>query len=197
MRRLQQRQFTTYSELISVLLIAEQTNQLLLKNHDLRPTSAKAIPDVNANENRNTSRFKGHGRGSRRGSQMDNSRPAHNNNKPQQKNTHAPNQNKGKKPMQKHENDNAYNRCGLTRHQSRACCTPKHFVKLYQASIKGKGKKVESHSVDNTDDIETNNALVLHTTPVNEVQIAPVEAKSLEILNFLKDQKEKAQNLEW
>ena len=116
-----QRQFKTYSELISVLLTAEQTNQLLLKNHDLRPAGSKAIPEANASENRNTSRFRGRGRGSRRGSQRGNGRPTHHNNKPQHSNAYAPNQNKGKKPMQKHENDNACNRCGLTGHWSRTC----------------------------------------------------------------------------
>ena len=70
-------------------------------------------------------------------------------------------------------------------------------MELYQASIKGKGKRVESHSIDNTDDIETNNALVLHIAPINEVLIAPVEAKPLKISNFLEDQKKKAQNPEW
>ena len=177
-----------------MLLTAEQTNQLLLKNHDLRPAGAKAIPEANANEIRNTSRFRGRGRGSRPGSQGDSGRPTHHNNKPQNRNVYAPNQNKGKKPMQKHENDNACNRCGLTGHWSRACRTSKHFVELYQASIKGKGKRVESHFID---DIETNNALVLHTVSVNEVQIALIEAKSLKISDFLEDQEEKAKNPEW
>ena len=180
-----------------MLLTAKQTNQLLLKNHDLRPTSVKAIPKANANENRNTSWFKSRGRGSRHGSQRDNSRPTHNNNKPQQRNAHVPNLNKGKKPMQKNDNDNFCNRYGLTWHWSRACRTPKHFVELYQASIKSKGKKVKSHSIDNIDDIETINALVLHTFPINEVLIAPIEAKSLEISNFLEDQEEKAKNPKW
>ena len=78
-----QRQYKTYSELISLFLTTEQTNQLLLKNHDLRPAGSKAIPETNANENRNTNRFRGRGRGSRRGSQRGSGRPAHNNNKPQ------------------------------------------------------------------------------------------------------------------
>ena len=99
--------------------------------------------------------------------------------------------------MQKNDNDNFCNRYGLIGHWSRACRTPKHFVELYQASIKSKGKKVKSHSIDNIDDIETNNALVLHTFPINEVLIAPIEAKSLEISNFLEDQKEKTQNPKW
>ena len=57
-----QYQFKTYFELISMLLIDKQINQLLLKNHDLRPTSAKEILEANANEIRNTSRFRSYGR---------------------------------------------------------------------------------------------------------------------------------------
>ena len=38
-RQYRQCQFKSYSELISVLLIAKQTNQLLLKNLDLKPAS--------------------------------------------------------------------------------------------------------------------------------------------------------------
>ena len=97
--------------------------------------------------------------------------------------------------MPKH--DNACTNCGLNGHWASACRTPKNFVDLYQASIKGKGKMVESHSIDNTDNIETNNALVLNTTPINEVLIALVEAKPLEIADFLENQEEKAQNLKW
>ena len=51
-----------------------------------------------------------------------------------------------------------------------------------------KEKKVESHSIENIEDIETNNALVLHTAPINEVSLVPVKAKLLEISNFLKDE---------
>ena len=44
-----QRQFATYSDLISVLLTVEQTNELLLKNHDVRPAGSKALPEAHAN----------------------------------------------------------------------------------------------------------------------------------------------------
>ena len=60
----------------------EQTNQLLLKNHDLRPAGAKAIPEKNANENINTNRFRGRGQGSRRDPKRGSAKPAHYNNKP-------------------------------------------------------------------------------------------------------------------
>ncbi|XP_056164084.1 uncharacterized protein LOC130137324 [Syzygium oleosum] len=57
-----QRQFATYSELISVLLTAEQTNEFLLKNHDLRPAGSKALPEAHANSEKITGHFKGYKR---------------------------------------------------------------------------------------------------------------------------------------
>ena len=65
-----------------MLLIVEQTNELLLKNHDLRSTGAKAILEANANENKNNSRFRCRRRESRYGSQRGSDRPLHHNNKP-------------------------------------------------------------------------------------------------------------------
>ena len=86
--------------------------------------------------------------------------------------------------MQKH--DNACTSCGLNGYWARVCRTPKDFVDLYQASIKDKGKRVESHFVENTkENIEINNDLVIHSTLINEVPIAHIEAKSLDISNFL------------
>ncbi|MCF7184023.1 retrotransposon gag domain-containing protein [Corynebacterium sp. MC-13] len=40
--------FKKYSELISCLLVAEQNNELLLKNHDTRPTGYAPFPEANA-----------------------------------------------------------------------------------------------------------------------------------------------------
>ena len=93
------------------------------------------------------------------------------------------------------KHDNACTFCGLNEYWVSACRISKHFVELYQASIKGKG--VESHSADNADNIEINNAWVLHTVPINEVPLAPIEAKSLDISNFFKDQDKKAKSLGW
>ena len=90
--------------------------------------------------------------------------------------------------MNKHVN--VYTCCGLTRHWARACCTLKHFVNLYQASI-----KVESHSIDNADEeasIEINNALVIHMASINEIPLVPIKAKSLDVSNFFEDHDEKA-----
>ncbi|XP_068319757.1 uncharacterized protein [Pyrus communis] len=40
--------FTKFSDLISVLLLADKQNQLLMKNHQARPTSSNAAPEVHA-----------------------------------------------------------------------------------------------------------------------------------------------------
>jgi hypothetical protein len=40
--------FKKYSKLISYLLIAEQNNELLMKNHQSRPTGFSSFPEANA-----------------------------------------------------------------------------------------------------------------------------------------------------
>ena len=55
---------------------------------------------------------------------------------------------KGIEPQSKHARENKCHRCGMKGHQSRTCCTPKHFVDIYQASIKVKGKEVEMNFID-------------------------------------------------
>ena len=39
-----ERRFTKYSELISCLLVAEQNNELLMRNHQSRPIGSKPFP---------------------------------------------------------------------------------------------------------------------------------------------------------
>jgi hypothetical protein len=43
-----ERDFKKYSELISCLLVAEQNNEFLMKNHQSRPTSSSPCPEANA-----------------------------------------------------------------------------------------------------------------------------------------------------
>ncbi|XP_021773367.1 uncharacterized protein LOC110737315 [Chenopodium quinoa] len=43
-----EKDFTKYSEFISCLLVAEQNNELLLKNRESRPTDSTPFPEVNA-----------------------------------------------------------------------------------------------------------------------------------------------------
>jgi hypothetical protein len=66
--------FKKYSELISCLLVAEQNNELLMKNHRSRPTGSSPFPEANATSfpEANATSFKenrgrGRGCGPRRG----------------------------------------------------------------------------------------------------------------------------------
>ena len=49
-------------------------------------------------------------------------------------------------PSKAHENN--CHRFGMKGHWARTCCTPKHLVDLYVASIKEKGKEIEMNFID-------------------------------------------------
>ena len=63
----QERRFTKYFELISCLLVVEQNNELLMKNHQSRPTGFEQFPEVNTISfqtcRRGQKRERGHGHG--------------------------------------------------------------------------------------------------------------------------------------
>ncbi|XP_076906332.1 uncharacterized protein LOC143562406 [Bidens hawaiensis] len=61
-----ERNFTKYSELITLLLVAEQNNTLLLKNHQARPVGSSPFPEANATTHK-TGRGRGRSRGPSRG----------------------------------------------------------------------------------------------------------------------------------
>ena len=58
-----EQRFTKYCELISCLLVAEQNNELLMRNHQSRPTGIEPFPEVNAISSQNCGRGRGHGGG--------------------------------------------------------------------------------------------------------------------------------------
>ncbi|KAL0303293.1 UNVERIFIED_CONTAM: hypothetical protein Sradi_6197400 [Sesamum radiatum] len=55
------------------------------------------------------------------------------------------NGNKAKYQQEKTTNGDICHRCGMSGHWSRTCRTAQHLVKLYQASVKAKGKEVETN----------------------------------------------------
>ncbi|XP_052875879.1 uncharacterized protein LOC108488044 [Gossypium arboreum] len=160
--------FQKYSELISCLLVAEQNNELLMKNHELRPTGSVPFPEANVSlhngqelketHHANSSvRSRGHRYGYGRGGRFKNS---HSYQKWDRKNG-----NREKK--EKCENvTNVCYRCGGKGHGSHVCRTQKHLVDLYQQSIKQKGKKVETNLMykDGEGDFDDGNATHLEVT---------------------------------
>ncbi|XP_026447239.1 uncharacterized protein LOC113347780 [Papaver somniferum] len=141
-------QFKKYSDLISCLLVAEQNNELLLKNHQIHPTGSTVALEMNATESRSNapkSRGKGHGRWL--GPEKPNNKKKADNNSYHRK---------GKNnvfPKHKGESSRSHSKryesvcrhCGSPRHWANVCRTARHLVDLYQASIKQKEKKAETN----------------------------------------------------
>ena len=175
-----QRQFATYFDLISLLLTVEQTNELLLKNHDLRPTGSKALPEAHENFEKIIGHFKGYKRrqeyNPRRGGRKFNRL---------RKSNFGSNHDKEKKPT-KVTNESIFHRCGVTRYWSCTCRTPKNFVDLYQVSLKNAGKRGESHAIEINPaaitTVEANNISVGRTPLAPEVANA-----SLDVSDFFED----------
>ncbi|KAI5349917.1 hypothetical protein L3X38_002808 [Prunus dulcis] len=151
--------FKKYSELVSCLLLAEQNNELLLKNHQSRPTGSAPLPEINAASqevNATSSRGnihkrgrwgkRGHWQGNRknRGARSEGLGPRSG---PSTNGKNA-SRNKGKAQMSHvpRNVDSPCHRCGAKGHWVRTCRTPRHLADLYQASLKN--RKVEINYID-------------------------------------------------
>ena len=150
-----ERGFTKYSELISVLLLAEQNNELLLKNHQARPTGSTPFPKANvvtSNEYGKNKKFgcgrghgrgrgfgrgraRGHGRGFGHGRDHDHQKFS-NFKKPHHQKWTKNEENPKGRIMDKRV-ESTFHHCGMKGHWSRTYRTSKHLVDLYQASLKG------------------------------------------------------------
>ena len=167
--------FTKYCELIECLLVAEQNNELLMQNHENRPTGVAPFPEANVatyndysgGRGRGYSRGRGRGRGYGRGRGHGQGRGFGKQNyygvqhDVQFKSTNShkkwqdkeKNENEGDEKEKNIIADSCY-RCGTFGHWAKQCRTPRHLVELYQNSIKNKGNGVESNFVyDNKNDI--------------------------------------------
>ncbi|XP_060183219.1 uncharacterized protein LOC132613191 [Lycium barbarum] len=137
------------TNLIAHLLVTEQNNDLLMKNHENRPTGAAPFLEVNEvyahysrrGKSRGLSRGHGRARDSGLGRGSDNGQGRNSAlgvNHSSKKNHYQ----RGKKNDDRHEvpeardSENKCHRCGGSGHWSRTCRTAKHLVELYQASMK-------------------------------------------------------------
>ncbi|KAL0424484.1 UNVERIFIED_CONTAM: hypothetical protein Sradi_0983200 [Sesamum radiatum] len=153
--------FTKYSELISCLLVAEQNNEFLLKNHESRPTGSAPFLEVNVathnhynhepyrGRGRGHNHIRGRGRGRGRGYHGSNSKNIAFHQK--WKNGEGKSEKENSGQTSKHVETSCYS-CGGKGHWSRTCRTLKHLVDLYQKSLKNKNKKIETNFVDDESD---------------------------------------------
>ncbi|KAK9724151.1 hypothetical protein RND81_05G052100 [Saponaria officinalis] len=135
-----QRGFKRYSELVSCLLVSEQNNEILMKNHQSRPTGTDPFPEVNATkyENRNKNDKKG---GPREGP---------------------------RDGLRDRDIVNFCLRCGGKGHWARTCRAPPHVLDSYHRSLNdNKGKKIEANFVAEQEKVETNFADTNENQPFN------------------------------
>ncbi|XP_058775221.1 uncharacterized protein LOC131649477 [Vicia villosa] len=167
----QEKGFIKYSDLISCLLVAEQNNELLMKNHEARPTGTTPFPQVNVarhdhyrkNRGRGRAYARGRGRGRNYAHGLGFDRGRNGNHKNTYFHPKWKNVEKNEKEGQSSKtNENICYRCGGKGHWSRTCRTPKHLVDLYQKSLKNKKEKIETHFANEDDDPDYGNMDVTH-----------------------------------
>ncbi|XP_017647685.1 uncharacterized protein LOC108487855 [Gossypium arboreum] len=156
-----ERALKNYSELISYLLVAQQNNELLMKNHGIRPTGTAPLPEVNVTVHNKygNEKYKSrdHGRSGRRGRRRTNNcyHGVHNSgiSNHQKKNSNEGQERGGQNNPSKVIENLCY-RCGMKGHWAHTCRTPEHLVKLYQASIRGKKNNIETNFISKNDEME-------------------------------------------
>ncbi|CAN6696923.1 unnamed protein product [Malus baccata var. baccata] len=147
-----ERDFTRNNQLISVFFVAEQNNELLMKNHQSRLTGSALFPEVNVvSLERNTTSSDGNnykrGRGHKQGRKGKNHSVQFHNQVPTGPSFKNANHQKGKAHMNTSINsEGVCHRCGGNGHWAHTCRTPIHLVDLYQASLKE--NSVETNFLD-------------------------------------------------
>lgn len=168
--------FETYANLISCLLLAEQNNELLMRNSEMRPPGSTPLPEANVaaeekkKETNHVQReFYGRGRGRGRGRWQGRGGRGHYNPygrggrgyQPGRGRGYQPDFNRGRgrgrgitsKPQDSTTKFSCH-RCGMGNHWAKTCRTPKHLVDLYQESMKGKNPEAHLVHKDFEDDFD-------------------------------------------
>ncbi|XP_056855767.1 uncharacterized protein LOC130505191 [Raphanus sativus] len=156
------KEFKTYASLISCLLLAEQNNELLMINSEMRPPGATPLPEAEKDANHVQShshrrgRFNGQGRGQYNSGRGRGSQSGRDQNQRRSfRRGHA--RGCGSSFIPQHSNNSTKSvchRCGMSNHWAKTCRTPKHLVELYQESMKGKNPEAHMVIHDNENDFD-------------------------------------------
>ncbi|XP_059291125.1 uncharacterized protein LOC132044640 [Lycium ferocissimum] len=147
--------FEKYYKLISHLLVVEQNNGLLMKNHESRPTSSSPFFEVNETNFHQAKRGKGYSPNPRRGPRSGHDRGRgknYNHDDRLAPNKSLQKKNKKQEAVQRRNPEDKCHRCGGKGHWARACRMPRHLVELYQASLKRAEKNAEANFISEDND---------------------------------------------
>ncbi|XP_056866175.1 uncharacterized protein LOC130512334 [Raphanus sativus] len=131
--------FKRYSELMQILLVAEKNNQLVLLNHQARPTGSAPFPEVNVASS-SYDNWRGRGRGRGRGRNHGRGRGRGRRFRPYDERNKKDSQENERGRDDKRQTEKVCYRCGMKGHWVRTCRTPRHLADLYRESQKGKEK---------------------------------------------------------
>ncbi|XP_074372990.1 uncharacterized protein LOC141713456 [Apium graveolens] len=149
-----ERKFTKFRDLLSTILVVEQNHELVIKNHQSRPTGYAPLPEVNNMSFQQNVRGKGYRGGWGQGWYCGRGR-SHGHFRPYNNSGHwkwqSESQSKRKAP-QGRKTENACYRCDMNGHWTRNSHTLDHLVKLYQSSQKSKEQMVETYFANNNID---------------------------------------------
>ncbi|XP_033131372.1 uncharacterized protein LOC103828570 [Brassica rapa] len=158
--------FKTYADLISCLLLAEQNNELLMRNSEMRPPGSAPPPEAHATKDNKESHHvqgnghHGRGRGNRNGrgrgrssfgcGQGNQHGRDHGRDRGSFGRGHGRGRGSSFKPQHStNPSKSVCHRCGMGNHWAKTCRTPKHLVDLYQESLKGKNPEAHMTYQDN------------------------------------------------
>ena len=156
----------TYADLISCLLLAEQNNELLMRNSEMRPPGSAPPPEAHATKDNKESHHvqgnghHGRGRGNRNGrgrgrssfgcGQGNQHGRDHGRDRGSFGRGHGRGRGSSFKPQHStNPSKSVCHRCGMGNHWAKTCRTPKHLVDLYQESLKGKNPEAHMTYQDN------------------------------------------------
>ncbi|CAH9077885.1 unnamed protein product [Cuscuta europaea] len=148
-----QKHFQKYSDLISVLLLAETNNDILMRNHNMRPTGCSPFSfgpqnhgskhESNATHSGARGHFKcGRGIGRYNGPSRGNKQSS---SSYKGKGKQKPHQTRGSTKSSEKAKVTCF-KCGTSGHWANECRTPTHLVDLYKSYLKG--KNVETNYVN-------------------------------------------------